>query len=451
MSYLRSVHLHKDKSIFKLEELPTQRFAESLGLPGAPKIKFLSREVAKAKKNVSRTVEAAQQEALRGRKEEEAAGEESEQDGDSSEAGSDSEGGEQVEKDVSSATLTKVCDHFPSFYHSNRRRVIQGNGVRTRYDRMFERKNQNILSEHYSKLISHDESGNSSGSEEDFITLKRADHGLSDDDEDDKAPVVKGSMDDDDRENLSKRKLKLSRAKRTIAKGGIAKKLVFDDDGEAHDLYALGNADEWYESRGGLSGAKEAGKKFAEGERGKMQVTDVVDREEAREKKREKKRKRKEREGEREMHKQGKEVSFFHAPGSFYGAKFSCRLYRTGVAFLVLLLWWLRIWMWMMMDMFRQSLICRMLARPRVRRSGRLHLREAEMRHHSQRGTRSKTMKNWHCSFCVVVGDDASMSRVLPVVVLALPDGVNYPNSVGTTTTTTTISFISIISITCPS
>lgn len=59
VSYLRSVHVHKDKSIFKLSELPVQRFAESLGLPGAPKIKFLDREIAKQKKNASRMVEAA--------------------------------------------------------------------------------------------------------------------------------------------------------------------------------------------------------------------------------------------------------------------------------------------------------------------------------------------------------------------------------------------------------
>lgn len=41
-----------------------QRFAESLGLPGAPKIKFLSKEIVK-KKNESRTVAAAQLEALK--------------------------------------------------------------------------------------------------------------------------------------------------------------------------------------------------------------------------------------------------------------------------------------------------------------------------------------------------------------------------------------------------
>lgn len=50
------MHVHKDKSIFKLEELPVQRFAESLGLPGAPKIKFLNKEIAKRKKNASHIV-----------------------------------------------------------------------------------------------------------------------------------------------------------------------------------------------------------------------------------------------------------------------------------------------------------------------------------------------------------------------------------------------------------
>ena len=53
MSYLRSVHLHKDKTIFKVAELPVEQFAASLGLPGVPKIKFLSKEKAKEKKNSS--------------------------------------------------------------------------------------------------------------------------------------------------------------------------------------------------------------------------------------------------------------------------------------------------------------------------------------------------------------------------------------------------------------
>lgn len=39
-----------------------EKFAESLGLPGAPKIKFLNKELVKQRKNASRTVAAIQAE-----------------------------------------------------------------------------------------------------------------------------------------------------------------------------------------------------------------------------------------------------------------------------------------------------------------------------------------------------------------------------------------------------
>ncbi|RDB30847.1 ATP-dependent RNA helicase dbp4 [Hypsizygus marmoreus] len=272
VSYLRSIYLHKDKSVFKLDELPVQRFAESLGLPGAPKIKFLNKEIAKMKKNASRTVAAAREEALREKEDmasdEGSEGEESSEDLGGEDGGSESEEEEEKEKGKDSKPPIPGKASKPG-------------AVRTKYDRMFERKNQNILSEHYSKLIDHDPIDDA---EEDFITLKRADHDLSDED---RGP---------DPEDLSKRKLKLGRAKRTIEKNGNPKKLVFDEEGNAHELYELANAEEWYQAKGGLAGVKEEGQKFAEGERGKMKVTDLVDKAEAREKKREKKRKRKERE-----------------------------------------------------------------------------------------------------------------------------------------------------------
>ena len=43
--------MHSDKTIFKVDELPLERFAASLGLPGTPKIKLRNRETAKNKKN----------------------------------------------------------------------------------------------------------------------------------------------------------------------------------------------------------------------------------------------------------------------------------------------------------------------------------------------------------------------------------------------------------------
>ncbi|KAG6811624.1 hypothetical protein H0H92_006588 [Tricholoma furcatifolium] len=260
VSYLRSVHLHKDKSIFKVNELPIDRFAESLGLPGAPKVKFLDKEIAKQKKNASRTVEAARAAAMA-----------------DSEEGSDASDEDDDESSMSSGEKdeTEEADSLqPTELNASK-----NNGVRTKYDRMFERKNQGVLSEHYSKLIDHDPVD---ADGDDFITLKRADHALSDDD----LP----------KEDISKRKLKLSKAKKAIATNGLAKKLVFDDEGEAHELYELAEADDWYKSKGGLAGAQQEGKKFAEDERGKMKIADVQDKEEAREKKREKKRKRKDRE-----------------------------------------------------------------------------------------------------------------------------------------------------------
>lgn len=155
-------------------------------------------------------------------------------------------------------------------------------GVRTKYDRMFERKNQNVLSQHYNKLIDHEPDD----SDDDFITLKRADHDLG------------GDIPDISNE-LSNRKLKMGTAKRKILTGGLAKKLVFDDEGEAHELYEVEDGERWLQERRGPEGAKEEGQKYAEGEREKMKVTNVIDKQEARSKKLEKKRKRKEKEKEK--------------------------------------------------------------------------------------------------------------------------------------------------------
>lgn len=46
---MRSIHIQKDKTIFKLSELPAEEYAASMGLPGAPQIKLLETNKAKAK------------------------------------------------------------------------------------------------------------------------------------------------------------------------------------------------------------------------------------------------------------------------------------------------------------------------------------------------------------------------------------------------------------------
>lgn len=149
---------------------------------------------------------------------------------------------------------------------------------------MFERKNQNILSEHYSKLVDH--SSDLLGAqeeEEDFITLKRADHALEDGDDD----KLLGPED-----ALSKRKLKAAGSKKAMLKyKGVGTKLLFDDEGVGHEQYEM--EDDVAFHKGDALGA---GRKFAENERGRLKDADVRDKEEAKEKKREKKRKRKDRE-----------------------------------------------------------------------------------------------------------------------------------------------------------
>lgn len=145
---------------------------------------------------------------------------------------------------------------------------------------MFERKNQNILSEHYNKLVDHD----AEDSDDDFITLKRADHELEGD----------AALEPD--EFTSKRKARLAASKKAAAKSGPrGHKLVFDDEGVPHELYELQSVADVFKD---ADDAREAGRVFAASERGKLQEADVADKAEAKEKKREKKRKRKERERE---------------------------------------------------------------------------------------------------------------------------------------------------------
>lgn len=103
---MRSVYLHKDKRIFQLDKLPTEEFAASLGLPGAPKIKFLSKEIAKLKKNASHAIASALEE-VKGKGNED------------SEVGSSSEGSEseeepkkKVRSDQSLSNLSNLSEIF---------------------------------------------------------------------------------------------------------------------------------------------------------------------------------------------------------------------------------------------------------------------------------------------------------------------------------------------------
>ena len=147
---------------------------------------------------------------------------------------------------------------------------------------MFERKNRGVLSEHYNRLVDH--ASEASGSDEDFITLKRTDHDLPSTTE--PLPIE---------ENTSNRRRRVLTSKKGQLKfGGMPTHLVFDDDGVAHQALEMKAVEEVFGAGDAKRVALEAGRSFGEKERMKMSEVDREDKAEAREKRKEKKRKRKE-------------------------------------------------------------------------------------------------------------------------------------------------------------
>ena len=252
VSYVRSIYVQKDKDIFKINDLPLEDFSTSLGLPGAPRIKFTKGDDAKKLKNASR-------QAL------------------SSDSESGDGGAKQVKKDA----------------------------VRTKYDRMFERRNQDVLADHRAKLVDDGQVAlnGDEDEDEDFLSVKRRfdvdDDALGANNRDEanddpaatreaKKVIPLGSeqalvIDSKRREKLLKSKKKLLQFK---DKGH---KIVFDDEGNPHELYELENEAQ-FQQRGA---ADDQRAKFLEMERERVRLADVRDKEMAKEKKREKREKRK--------------------------------------------------------------------------------------------------------------------------------------------------------------
>ena len=286
VSYVRSVVVQKDKEIFDVKNLDLERFAASLGLPGAPKVKFVKGEDAKARKNMPRQM----REML----------------SDSSDGNADGK------------------KETPE--------------VRTKYDRMFERQNQDVLADHYTKLIEDEEvfqdsqqsrkADNPVDGEDDFLTVRRrfeagdktlgqpeASTSESDSErESDEArkpiPNATGPIDVTKKEIKlnassdplvldSNRRLRLLESKAKLAKraGGHGEHLHFSSDSDKEEPYKK----HYYQKEAEFKKqgtAEEQRQKFVEDERRKAKAGDEIDRKVAKQKKREKKERRKEREKE---------------------------------------------------------------------------------------------------------------------------------------------------------
>ena len=253
VSYVRSIHVQKDKDVFKLNELPLEEFSASLGLPGAPKIKFLQGDNAKSLKNAPR-------QALQ--------------------ALSSSEGED-----------------------SDREAKVKKNKMKTKYDRMFERRNQDVFADHYAKLVEDekDDRVDDTGDldeENGFLSVKRR---LSDtsiisgEDNNDLGPKI--SDDKQDGQNLtkapltidSKRKAKLVNSKKALLKlKPKGKKLVFDESGNPHEIYEL-ESESQFQTHGPADSQKA---KFLAAEQERLQNADVADKQAAKARRKEKRERR---------------------------------------------------------------------------------------------------------------------------------------------------------------
>jgi ATP-dependent RNA helicase DDX10/DBP4 len=293
VSYVRSVHIQKDKSVFQVQKLDLEQFAASMGLPGAPRVKFVKGEDAKCRKNAPRQLLAVSSDSER-------------------------EGAGKKEKPA----------------------------VVTKYDRMFERRNQDVLSEHYAKMIDTEgnegaHSGNSAladaDEDNDFLVVRRrfdaGDAALGGSDasssegEAEENPPIGGSQHETRATNGrahnrkpekpsntikkaiqlsnhademllidSKRREKLLKSKKKLLKfKGHGSHMHFDDDDVPHEAEYYQREEE-FAKKGRPEEQREA---FVQAEKERTEAADHEDKETARRKRKERKEKR--RASEREM------------------------------------------------------------------------------------------------------------------------------------------------------
>ena len=247
VSYVRSIHVQKDKEVFRLNDLPLEEYSASLGLPGAPKIKFLRGDNAKVLKNAPRQAVASSD----------------------------------VEDSDRDAKARKTV-------------------AKTKYDRMFERRNQDVFADHYAKLLNDEnngkvgDSGNING-ENEFLSVKRrlSDASSIDSEDNDSLVRLKSDKGDASKPALvvdSKRKEKLLKSKKKLLKlKEKGKKLVYDSEGDPHEVYEL--EDEAQFKQRGPADSQKA--RFLAAEQERLQTADLADKQAAKAKRKEKREKRK--------------------------------------------------------------------------------------------------------------------------------------------------------------
>jgi ATP-dependent RNA helicase DDX10/DBP4 len=234
--YMRSIFLQKDKDIFDVHQLPSDEFAESLGLPGTPNIKFVKSE----SKNRNRQMDRLDNSEIRPKS--------------------------KKSIQLASKEISSDEDSSPEPDEAPKK-------PKTRVDKMFNQRNTTVLSEHYKKL--KDQEDDDDG--DDILQLARANHDLaSDNDEIDTAV-----------RNPNK---KLTRTQRAKQKLGLGSKFIFEEDGTSVPAFAMQSLSEY------ADGLDEKEKEFISKGKAVMSAVDITDKQKEKERRKELKRLRKEKE-----------------------------------------------------------------------------------------------------------------------------------------------------------
>ncbi|KAJ7558896.1 hypothetical protein O6H91_04G061000 [Diphasiastrum complanatum] len=201
VTYLRSIHVRSDKSVFDVSKLPINEFALSLGLPTTPRIRFLKKGAGNLSQSSHQNVEHEVDESA----------DDMEKD----------HGGERTNEDSSSDDPDSKADTGGNLKAGNKR---------SKLDRLFHRKNADVLSAAYDKMRSHEGGGSqATGAEEgakddDFLTRKRSTREAEPNED---ANEIVSSRPLKDSRQPKKKKLKIDPNK------GGNQRLVFDDEGNA--------------------------------------------------------------------------------------------------------------------------------------------------------------------------------------------------------------------------
>lgn len=133
VTYLRSIHLRPDKEMFDVMKLPHAEFAASLGLPSTPRIRFLKGDAAKKAKNAQRSSESFLM-------------------GDLDVINNFEDKVAHEDDDVDA----EVTDGHVVTAESGNEDVVKVAHKRSKLDRLFKRKNADVLSETFEKMRAHE-------------------------------------------------------------------------------------------------------------------------------------------------------------------------------------------------------------------------------------------------------------------------------------------------------